>query len=87
MLERDPDKRLDAQQVVKHPWLRGSPKKLKIYSQSELKKIKTLSQPTNGGDEPQRLLTEVALTEHDKVSANSPEKQIDENFDDIHSIP
>ena len=87
MLERDPDKRLDANQVVKHPWLKGCQKKMKIYSQSELKKIKTLSQPTNGGDEPQRLLTEVALTEDNKVSAHSPEKPIVENFDDIHSIP
>ena len=72
---------------MKHPWLKGCPKKLKIYSQSELKKIKILSQPTNGGDEPQRLLTEVALTENDKMSASSPEKQVAENFDDIHSIP
>ena len=88
MLTKDPDSRMDITQVVKHPWLRGCPKKLKIFSQTELKKIKVLSQPTNGGDEPQRLLTEVALTVDDKhLSSGSPTKEPQEHLEDIHLIP
>ena len=43
MLTNDPDNRLDIFQVLKHPWLKGTPKKMKIFSQTELKKIKVLS--------------------------------------------
>ena len=32
MLTKDPDKRMDIYQVVKHPWLKGCPKKMKIFS-------------------------------------------------------
>ena len=34
-----------------------------IFSHSELKKIKQMSNPASGGDEAQRLLTEVELTQ------------------------
>ena len=88
MLAKDPESRMDMTQVVKHPWLKGSPKKLKIFSQTELKKIKVLSQPTNGGDEPQRLLTEVALTMDGQVkSAESPAKEPQCPPEDLHLIP
>ena len=88
MLTKDPASRLTINQVVKHPWLKGCPKKMKIFTQTELKKIKVMSQPTNGGDEPQRLLTEVALTEQDKaLSSPSPSKDSPKEVDDIHLIP
>jgi len=35
---------------------------MSVFSAPELKKIRVLQQPANGGDEPQRLLTEVEMT-------------------------
>ena len=32
MLAKDPKERMDIYQVVKHPWLKGCPKKMKIFS-------------------------------------------------------
>ena len=61
---------------------------MKIFSQTELKKIKVMSQPTNGGDEPQRLLTEVALTDDRALSSRpTPQKEWQDEAEDIHLIP
>ena len=62
MLRKDPRKRATIDQVLRHPWLKNCPKSMAIFSHSELKKIKQMSNPASGGDEPQRLLTEVELT-------------------------
>jgi len=62
MLRKDPNKRASIHQVLRHPWLSDCAKRMEIFSHSELKKIKTLSQPCSGSEEPQRLLTEVDLT-------------------------
>ena len=62
MLRKDPKKRANLHQVLRHPWLSDCPKSMAIFSHSELKKIKQMSNPACGGDEPQRLLTEVELT-------------------------
>lgn len=62
MLRKDPSKRATLSQVLHHPWLKDCPISMAIFSNSELKKTKTMSNPVFGGDEPQRLLTEVELT-------------------------
>lgn len=45
-----------------------------IFSNSELKKIKTMSNPVFGGDEPQRLLTEVELTNRSLTESEKKRK-------------
>mmetsp|Transcript_36092 Transcript_36092/g.47444 ORF Transcript_36092/g.47444 Transcript_36092/m.47444 type:complete len:98 (+) Transcript_36092:750-1043(+) len=51
MLRKDPDKRATLKQVLRHPWLNDAPKSMAIFSNSELKKIKQMSNPASGGDE------------------------------------
>ena len=46
-----------------------------IFSKAELKKIKTMSNPVFGGDEPQRLLTEVELTNRSLTESEKKRKK------------
>ena len=63
MLRKNPKERATIDQVLRHPWLQSCPKQISVFSQSELNKIKVLSQPACGSGTPQRLLTEVELTQ------------------------
>ena len=43
MLKKDYKRRVTLEKVLLHPWLKDTPKKLSIFSSSELKKIRVLS--------------------------------------------
>ena len=75
MLRKEPAKRATLSKVLHHPWLSDCPKQMAIFSNSELKKIKTMSNPVFGGDEPQRLLTEVELTNRSLTESEKKRKK------------